>query len=57
VLGCRARDDDDDDDYDDNMSAEHNVAASSTEKTFTDCNSPLLRQHTVNQSFFAFCRV
>ena len=35
-----------------NRSTEHNMATISAQKMFTKCNSSLLRQHTVNRSFF-----
>jgi len=36
------------------MCTEHNLMTLLAEKMFTTCNSSLLRQHTVNHSFFAF---
>lgn len=35
-----------------NKSSEHNMATLLAKKIFTNYNSSLLRQHTVNQSFF-----
>jgi len=37
------------------MSTEHNMANLLAEITFRNCNSSLLRQQTINQSFFSIC--
>jgi len=40
-----------------NGSTEQNMATLVAKKMFTNYNSSLLREHTVNQSFIAFYRV
>jgi len=37
------------------MSTEHNMANLLAEIKFRNCNSSLLRQQTINQSFFSIC--
>ena len=37
------------------MSTEHNMANLLAEITFRNCNSSLLRQQTINQTFFSIC--